>query len=135
MLCKKGVSRFYLIVLPEINLLILFCKKNFNLQYYSSRISWDTSVKHYIRNGLYSNLPEDLKNRISKTNKHRWQRETSEKYMGCDVVHFIKEELELLKRTDESRNAKKVMEAYFKLSDTYHEIISTVKGIKRQIAS
>lgn len=27
------------------------------------------------------------------------------------------------------------MEAYFKLSDTYHEIVSTVKGIKRQIAS
>ena len=27
------------------------------------------------------------------------------------------------------------MEAYFKLSDTYHEIIGEVKGIKRQIAS
>lgn len=26
------------------------------------------------------------------------------------------------------------MEAYFKLSDTYHEIINTVKGIKQQIA-
>ncbi len=26
------------------------------------------------------------------------------------------------------------MEAYFKLSDTHHEIISVVKGIKRQIA-
>ncbi|MFV5703030.1 hypothetical protein ACM55F_14255 [Flavobacterium sp. XS2P12] len=26
------------------------------------------------------------------------------------------------------------MEAYFKLSDTYHEIISAVKGIKRQMA-
>jgi hypothetical protein len=29
---------------------------------------------------------------------------------------------------------KKVMEAYFKLSDTYHEIISSVKGIKYKIA-
>jgi putative transposase len=29
---------------------------------------------------------------------------------------------------------KKVMEAYFKFSDSYHEIISEVKGIKRQMA-
>lgn len=27
------------------------------------------------------------------------------------------------------------MEAYFELSDTYQEIVSTVKGIKRQITS
>lgn len=37
--------------------------------------SWDTNVKHYIRNGLYDNLPDELKSIISKTNKHRWQNE------------------------------------------------------------
>jgi hypothetical protein len=102
--------------------------------YSSSRISWGTNVKHYIRNGLYDNLPEELKSRISKTNKHRWQNESEDKYLGCQVANFIKEELELIKRTGESKNAKKVMEAYFKLSDTYHEILSTVKGVKQQIA-
>lgn len=101
----------------------------------ATRVSWDTNVKHYIRNGLYDNLPDELKSKISKTNKHRWKNETTDKYLGCEVANFIKEELELIKRTGESKNAKKVMEAYFKLSDTYHEIINAVKGIKRQIAS
>ncbi|WP_348800620.1 DDE-type integrase/transposase/recombinase [Flavobacterium adhaerens] len=104
------------------------------MKYPSLRISWDTNVKHYIRNGLYDNLPEELKIKISKTNKHRWKRETDDKYIGCEVSNFIKEELELLKRTGESRYAKKVMEAYFILSDTYHKIISTIKGIKYQVA-
>lgn len=103
--------------------------------YSLSRISWDTNVKHYIRNGLYDILPNTIKAKIPKSNKHSWERKTADKYLGCEVANFIKEELELIKRTGESRNAKKVMEAYFKLSDTYHEIISTVKGIKRQIAS
>lgn len=102
--------------------------------YSSSRISWDTNVKHYIRNGLYDNLPNTIKARIPKSNIHRWEHETAEKYLGCEVANFIKEELELIKRTGESKHAKKVMEAYFKLSDTYHEILSTVKGIKQQIA-
>tara|TARA_R110000868_G_scaffold131418_2_gene341458 strand:- start:10758 stop:12038 length:1281 start_codon:yes stop_codon:yes gene_type:complete len=102
--------------------------------YNSSRISWDTSVKHYIRNGLYETLPADLKVKISRTNKHRWERETADKYIGCEIAAFIKEELELIKRVGESRNSRKVMEAYFKLSDTYHDILSDVKGVKFQIA-
>jgi hypothetical protein len=79
-------------------------------------------------------LPNTIKAKIPKTNKHRWERETADKYLGCEVANFIKEELELIKRTGESKNAKNVMEAYFKLSDTYHEIFSAVKGIKRQMA-
>ena len=102
--------------------------------YSPSRISWDSNVKHYIRNGLYKNLPIAIKSQIPKTNKHRWERESDDKYLGCEVATFIKEELELIKRTGESRNAKKLMEGYFKLSDTYHEIISTVKGVKHQLA-
>ncbi|MFV8343760.1 transposase [Flavobacterium sp. XS2P39] len=104
------------------------------MNYSSSRISWDTNVKHYIRNGLFDNLPNAIKAKIPKTNKHRWERETADKYLGCEIANFIKEELDLIKRTGESKNAKKVMEAYFKLSDTYHEIVSAVKGIKRQMA-
>lgn len=98
------------------------------------RISWDTSVKHYIRNGLFDNLPDTLKTKIPKTNKHRWEHETDDKYMGCEVASFIKEELELIKRTGASRNAKNVMEAYFKLSDAYHEITANIKGVRKQIA-
>jgi putative transposase len=104
------------------------------MAYQSSRISWDTSVKHYIRNGLYENIPVDIRTKISRTNKHRWENEIDSKYLGCTVAHFIKEELELIKRTGESRNAKKVLEAYFKLSDTYHTILDSAKGVKQLVA-
>jgi putative transposase len=102
--------------------------------YSPSRISWDSNVKHYIRKGLYNNLPIAIKSQIPKTNKHRWERERDDKYVGSEVATFIKKELELIKRTGESRNAKKVVEGYFKLPDAYHEIISTVKGVKHQLA-
>jgi hypothetical protein len=48
----------------------------------TSRISWDTNVKHYIRNGLFDNLPNTIKTQIPKTNKHRWKNETDHKYIG-----------------------------------------------------
>ena len=101
--------------------------------YSSSCISWDISVKHDIRNGLFDILPNTIKAKIPKTNKYRWECETADKYVGCEVTNFIKEELELIKRTRESKNAKNVMEGYFKLSDTYHEIVSTVKGVNHQL--
>jgi hypothetical protein len=94
-----------------------------------SRISWDTNVKHYIRNGLYGNLPNTLKTKIPKTNKHRWEREDEDKYTGCEIASFIKEELELIKRIGASSNSKKIMETYFKLSDTYHELRAASKEL------
>ncbi|MBC7846064.1 MAG: hypothetical protein H7Y10_06200 [Flavobacterium sp.] len=104
------------------------------MAYLLSRLSWDTNVKHYIRNGLYDNLPNTIKVKIPKTNKYRWEREAENKYTGCEVASFIQEELELIKRVGASRNSKKVMEAYFKLSDTYHEITGCVKGVRKQVA-
>ncbi|RUT69457.1 transposase [Flavobacterium cupreum] len=99
-----------------------------------NRNSWDTNVKHYIRNGLYDNLPEELKSRISKTNKHRWQNESENKYLGCEINAFIKEELELIKSIGSSNNSKKVIKAYFKLSQTYHEIFNSFKSIKNHLS-
>lgn len=48
---------------------------------------------------------------------------------------FIKDELELIKQTGESRNAKKMLDAYFKLSQTYHSITGKIKGIRNKIVS
>lgn len=104
------------------------------MAYQSARISWDTSVKHYIRNGLYENIPVAIRTKIAPTNKHRWRNETDSKYLGCEVANFIQEELELIKRTGESQNVKKVMEAYFKLSDAYHDILNSAKVVKQLVA-
>jgi putative transposase len=101
---------------------------------FSSRLSWDTSVKHYIRNGLYHNLPDEIKMKIPRTNLHRWLHEDANKYIGCEVSEFIKQELELIKKTGESKNAKRVLDTYFKLSKAYHHITGNVKGIKKKIA-
>jgi hypothetical protein len=99
-----------------------------------NRNSWDTNVKHYIRNGLYDNLPEELKSRIPKTNKHRWKNESEKKHLGCEINAFIKEELELIKRIGKSNRSKKIINAYFKLSETYHEILHSFKSIKNHIS-
>ncbi|WP_310554486.1 DDE-type integrase/transposase/recombinase [Flavobacterium sp.] len=105
------------------------------MAYKNSRISWDTSVKHYIRFGLYDNLPSSIQNKISPTNKHRWINESDSKYLGCEVSKFIKDELALLKRTGQNNNAKRILEGYFALSDTYNDILSSVGGIKKQLAN
>jgi putative transposase len=105
------------------------------MTHYNTRYSWDTVVKHYIRKGLFDHLPEHLKAQIPKSNKSRWSKELDSKYTGCEVASFINQELELIKRTGQSRNAKRILETYLNLSDTYHQIITNIKGIKSQIAS
>ena len=97
------------------------------------RISWDTTVKHYIRFGLYNNLPFELQSKISKSNKHRWSKESDDKYKGCEIAKFIKDEIELVKQIGKSRNAKKMIKVYLRISKIYHSAICNLKGIKAQI--
>jgi putative transposase len=104
------------------------------MTYPSTRNTWDTAVKHYVRMGLYETLPTNLKQKIPATNKFRWQNESDSKYTGCEVASFINEELELIKRTGASSNAKLVLQTYLQLSDAFHQIIANVKGLKTQIA-
>lgn len=96
----------------------------------TSRKSWDTNVKHYYRLGLEENLPTALRELVSNSNKSRWKSESENKYAGCDVAKFINQELELIKRINQSSKIKKINESYFKLADTLHEVISNSKGIK-----
>jgi putative transposase len=105
------------------------------MTYPTVRISWDTAVKHYVRLGLYDTLPLNLKQKIPATNKSRWQNEPDSKYAGCEVANFINQEIELIKRTGESSTAKLVLQTYLQLSDTYHHIVGTIKGLKKQVAN
>ncbi len=99
----------------------------------AKRKSWDTNVKHYYRLGLEDNLPVSLKALISNTNKYRWRHEPEAKYTGCEVATFVNQEIEFIKRIGQSSKTQKTIEAYFKLCDTLHIIISNIKGLKTTI--
>ncbi len=94
------------------------------------RQSWDTSIKHYSRLELDAQIPMALKNTIPSSNISRWKKEPEDKYKGCEVTQYIQQDLELIKRFNQSFRIKRIVTGYFKLCDTFHSIISTVKNIK-----
>ncbi len=68
------------------------------------RKSWDTNVKHYVRAGLYENLPGHLKDQISSSNISRWKNESHDKYSGSEVVKYIAQDIELYKKIGQNSN-------------------------------
>lgn len=105
------------------------------MQIKTTRNSFDTVIKHYIRNGLTNQIPRELLNTIPKSNISRWKHEAEDKYMGCELARFINKEVELIKRIDENQRLKKANETYFKLADTFNDIVSKVKGVKKAIGN
>ena len=101
--------------------------------YSTKRNSWDTCIKHYYRLGLEDCLPYELKSIIPSSNISRWKLESDSKYKGHELAEFIKHEIELIKRINQSSNIKIINESYFELCDTYHKVISNIKGIKSVI--
>jgi len=95
------------------------------------RQSWDTAVKHLARNGvLYDVLTSEQISSIPSSNLSRWRRESENKYQYSQVNEIIKQEIDLIKRINQSSRIKKINQSYFKLCDTFHLIISNIKGIK-----
>ena len=100
----------------------------------SSRQSWDTSIKHLIRHGLLTDvLTARQIATIPSSNISRWKQESDEKYRFCEINQIIKEEVELIKRVNQSSNIKKINLSYFKLLDTFHKVISEIKEVKTKI--
>lgn len=95
------------------------------------RRSWDTSVKHLTRAGLLRDVigPEQF-SMIPRTNLSRWKRESDDKYAFCEINEIVKQEIDLIRRINQSTRIKKINQSYFKLADTFHEVISGVKGVK-----
>lgn len=98
------------------------------------RISWDTNVKHYVRSGLYLNLPSDIKSQISSSNLSRWKNEPNDKYIGSELAKYIDQDIAFYKRIGQNSNIKKINESYFKLVDVLHETLYNVGGFKQKIA-
>lgn len=102
----------------------------------SSRKSWDTAVKHLARYDVLSDvLTAEQIASIPRSNISRWKHENDDKYSLCEINNIVKEEVELIKRINQSSKIKKINESYFKLCDTFHEVVSKVKGIKSLIKS
>lgn len=101
------------------------------MNHFYSRKSWDTAVKHITRNGLLNDvLTAQQIAVIPRSNISRWKNETADKYAFCEINNIIKHEVELIKRINQSSKIKKINESYFKLADTFHEVISKIKGVK-----
>jgi putative transposase len=101
------------------------------MDYFSTRKSWDTVIKHIARNGLLEDVltPEQI-NSIPRSNISRWKNETDDKYHFCEINQVVKEEVEFIRRFNSSSRIKKINQSYFDLADTFHEVISKVKGVK-----
>jgi len=95
------------------------------------RKSWDTSVKHLVRHGILQDVlrPDQIAS-IPKSNLSRWKQEAEDKYTLCEINTIVKEEIELIKRMNQSSKIKRINQSYFKLADTFHGVISNIKGIK-----
>lgn len=98
------------------------------------RTSYDTSIKHLARHGLLKDIltSEQMAN-LPSSNLWRWRNEPDDKYLYYENNRIIKQEIEFIKRYGQSSRVKKVTEGYFKLCDTFHEVISNVGGIKSLI--
>ncbi|NGX85371.1 DDE-type integrase/transposase/recombinase [Aequorivita sp. KMM 9714] len=98
------------------------------------RNSWDTSIKHLTRSGAidYVLTAEQIAS-IPRSNISRWKNEADDKYSFCELNDIITQEIELIKRLNQSSNIKKINQGYFKLADTFHKVISKVKGLKSLI--
>ncbi len=95
------------------------------------RKSWDTAIKHLTRTGIIHDIlsPEQIKS-IPKSNLTRWKNESENKYQYCDINQIIHQEIELIKKINQSSKIKNLNKAYFYLADTFHQVIGSIKGIK-----
>ncbi len=95
------------------------------------RQSRDTAIKHLTRSGIIYDIlsPEQISS-IPKSNLVRWKNESEDKYQFCEINQIVHQKIELIKKINQSSKIKKLNEAYFSLTDTFHQVISSIKGVK-----
>lgn len=95
------------------------------------RNSWDTSIKHLTRSGAIEYvLTAEKIDTIPRSNISRWKNEADDKYSFCELNDIVLQEIELIKRIHQSYKIKKINQSYFNLADTFHKVISKIKGLK-----
>lgn len=100
----------------------------------SSRKSWDTAVKHLARHGVLSDvLTPFQRQQIPSSNISRWKSESEDKYQFCEINQIVTDEIELIRKMNQSSKVKRIVSGYFQLCETFHSVLSNVKGIKTVI--
>ena len=80
------------------------------MTHFSSRRSWDTAVKHLTRYGVLDDvLNTEQIAKIPRSNISRWKNETDDKYTFCEINSIVKQEVELIKRINQSSKIKIMM--------------------------
>lgn len=88
----------------------------------SKRQSWDTAIKHLARHNLIKDiLPPGTLKAIPSSNLSRWLNEPDDKYLYSEVNHLVKQEIDLIKRMNQSSKIKNINKAYFRLCDTFQK--------------
>lgn len=101
-----------------------------------TRTSWDTTIKHLARENLLCQiLNKDQLAMIPRSNISRWKKEPKEKYQFSELNKVIQQELDLIKKINQSSKIKSILKSYFQLSNTLFEIIGNVKNIKSKIST
>ncbi|WP_298535914.1 DDE-type integrase/transposase/recombinase [uncultured Algibacter sp.] len=99
----------------------------------AKRKSWDTNIKHYFRLGLEDSLPIELRNKVASSNISRWKREHSNKYIGCELSEYIKDDILLFNKIGQTQRLKSLNKAYFKLLETLHAVAVNFGSFKSEI--
>lgn len=100
------------------------------------RRSWDTSIKHLTRLGLLSDiLTKEQIASIPSSNLSRWKNESEDKYEYSDLNQIVKNEIDFIKRMNQSSRIKKINKCYFMLADAFHQAIIDIKGVKSTLNS
>jgi len=101
------------------------------MNHFSTRKSWDTAVKHLARHGILDNvLSTSQIDLIPSSNISRWKSESKDKYLYCEVNQLVSDEIQLIRKMNQSSKIKRMVSSYFQLCDTFHSIVDSVKGIK-----
>lgn len=97
----------------------------------SARKSWDTAVKHLARHGILDDVltPSQI-GLIPSSNISRWKSESEDKYLYCEINKIVADEIELIRKINQSSKVKRMVSGYFQLCDVFHSIVDSVKGVK-----
>jgi putative transposase len=95
-----------------------------------TRKSYDTRVKYLVRAGL---LPDIYRKQIHRSLIWKWERESKEKYVGCELNAEMEELYELLKKLSLDDKMQKALRVFYRINKTFKDIIGQGKDFVKTL--